>query len=200
MEPEYTHAIRNSDSVIASASPFGDFRFVLDYVENHNGLFSAALTIASVGIASFAAWTSTQQVRRLEESDRLEMAPYLTVSYVVKPRTNGTAVIWIEIKNHGRTPAHKVKIEFSWIGWNRSSAPTEYPFLNDPGGISVLAPGDSRLYYICPLDEKKIMLARQPVAPEVHITYLENLVDPNAKPTTIKQKLDLRDLTNLYKG
>jgi len=186
--------------VISSPHAFKAFENVLTLFEHHTGVFSAALTLVSVGIASFAAWVSSQQVKRLAESDRIEMAPYLTASYAIRPRSNGTQVIWLDIKNHGRTPAYQVVVRFTWNEWNRSSQPENYPFLEQKGGLAILAPGEARSYYVCTLADRKLLLEKQPVSPEISISYQAAMQAPVQDHSTVKQKLDLSDLVNLYKG
>jgi hypothetical protein len=106
---------------------------------------SSCITAAIAVAAAFGAWS---QLKHMRAAHYQEMRPFCSVRYEGHPDARGEECIWIVITNFGRTPAIDVTITFSDESWHNANLTGKYPFLDGNGGISVLAPGETRKYFV----------------------------------------------------
>lgn len=82
----------------------------------------------------------------IEKSRIADLQPYISVQVERGSLRNEPGVL-LRIANHGRTPALKVSIDFEPGRVWQFVSPANFAFVQ-PNGISVLAPGESKVYFL----------------------------------------------------
>ena len=131
----------------------------LSWIAENSAVISALGTTVTALVAIFAAIGAGIQLRHMRSSHYREMRPLCSVRYESHPDNRGQECIWLVVTNFGRTPAIDVEISFNDHSWHYANLSSKYPFLLNNGGISLLAPGETRKYFVARRSSAKNMTA-----------------------------------------
>ena len=87
-----------------------------------------------------------KSLRQLELNQVAELKPYLSVTVINGVVRNQPAILLV-LKNHGRTPALRVKLDFEPGRVWHFVKPSNFPFSQEKG-LSMLAPGEAKTYFL----------------------------------------------------
>ena len=79
-----------------------------------------------------------------------ETRPYVWARFAARERRGAQDGVSLQIENGGRTPAYDVIVDFdeNSAPWRASSVRSHFLFLPQKHGIRLLAPGDSRNFFV----------------------------------------------------
>jgi len=131
----------------------------LSWIGENSDTISAIGTTVTAVVAFVAAIGAGFQLRHMRSSHHREMRPLCSVRYELHLDNRGQECIWLVVTNFGRTPAIDVVISFNDDLWHYANLSSKYPFLLNNGGISLLAPGETRKYFVARRSSAKNMTA-----------------------------------------
>jgi hypothetical protein len=167
------------------------------WIAENSGSISAVGTAITALVAIVAAVGAIFQLGHLRNAHFHELRAFCSVRYEVHKDARGDDCIWLVISNFGKTPAYDVTLNFNLPHWNYSSASAKYPFLAENGGISVLAPGETRRYFAARLSAKDKLSAADANSLIVIVNFFAlNTLKNTKRLLSETQRLSMQDFSS----
>jgi hypothetical protein len=140
-------------------------------------------------ISALAAIFALFQLNANRRSAREQLRAYLVCRLEIVNSDPGRTKVFLELKNHGKTPARKCIIHFSHGGWHGLKSINHLPFLTQQG-ISMIPPGATFRYFLGYVDASSNLLGLTRAAVTGTIKYS---VSPDEKSVSETITLTLQD-------
>ena len=131
--------------------------------------FSAVVNLVAVVFIALQVRGAKQNLHQLDLARESELRPYLAID-LVKIQVGSEMRVYLQIENHGRTPALATRLAIQASGPWHYVKQHRFAYLQ-PAGISQIAPGQTRSYFLGRLDGGGAFAQTLETGIEVTATY-----------------------------